>query len=55
MTPDGRPAESEGRERRRTAREAERGSRRVEIQWIVVPAIIAVVFVIGFGLRFLLT
>jgi heme/copper-type cytochrome/quinol oxidase subunit 2 len=54
MTPDGTPTETETRERRRTAREAERGSRRVEIQWIVVPAIIVAVFVVGFGLRFLL-
>lgn len=55
MTPDGTPAESEARERRRTAHEAERASRRVEIEWIVVPAIIVVVFIVAFGLRFLLT
>jgi hypothetical protein len=40
--------------RRRTAREAARGSRRAAIPWIVAPAVIAVVFVIGFGLRLLL-
>jgi hypothetical protein len=41
------------RARRRTAREAERGSRRVAIPWLVVPAVIAAVFVVGFGLWFL--
>ena len=55
MTPDAPGSDTETRERRRTAREAERGSRRVEVQWIVVPAIIVAVFAIGFGLRFLLT
>jgi hypothetical protein len=40
--------------RRRTAREAERGSRRAALPWIVVPAVIVVVFVIGFGLRLVL-
>jgi hypothetical protein len=40
--------------RRRTAREAERGSRRVAIPWIVAPAVIVAVFVVGFGLWSLL-
>jgi hypothetical protein len=51
MSPDStRAARAQGR----AAREAERGSRRTALPWIVVPAIIVVVFVIGFGLRLLL-
>ncbi len=47
-------ADNDTRARRRTAREAERGSRRAAIPWIVVPAVIVAVFVVGFGLWFLL-
>jgi hypothetical protein len=64
MSPDSSPSDTDasptGAEprthaRRRTAaREAERASRRVAIEWIVVPAVIALVFVIGFGLELLL-
>ena len=38
---------------RESAREALRGSKRLEIQWIVVPAIISLVFLVGFGLELL--
>jgi hypothetical protein len=63
MPPDSPRADSEtptvdGRRdtgaQRRTAREAERGSRRAALPWIVVPAVIVVVFLIGFGLRLVL-
>jgi hypothetical protein len=61
MTPESPRADSDraafdedsADERLRTAHEAERGHRRVEIEWIVVPAVIVAVFVIGFGLKFL--
>jgi len=64
MAPDSPQADSEPstldvqretRARRRTARAAERGSRQAALPWIVASAVIVVVFLIGFGLRFLLT
>jgi hypothetical protein len=42
------------REHRRSARIAARGRRRVAIEWIVIPTVIALVFVIGFGLKLLI-
>jgi hypothetical protein len=36
------------------ARGARRANRRLEVEWIVIPAIVAVVFLIVFGARLLL-
>jgi hypothetical protein len=37
----------------RAARRATRANRRLEMEWILIPAIIAVVFVVGFGAKLL--
>jgi hypothetical protein len=37
----------------RAARKATRAGRRLQIDWIVIPAVIVVIFVLGFGAKLL--
>jgi heme/copper-type cytochrome/quinol oxidase subunit 2 len=45
--------ESDARETGHAARRARRANRRLEHEWIVIPAIIVTVFVIAFGAKLL--
>jgi hypothetical protein len=38
---------------RRAARKAEGGRRRLATEWVVIPLVIVLVFIVVFGLRFL--
>ncbi len=40
--------------RARAAREATRASRRLELEWVLIPVVIVFVFAVGFGLKLLL-
>jgi hypothetical protein len=46
--------ENEGQAVGRAARRATRANRRLEREWIVVPAVIVAVFLIAFGAKLLL-